>query len=83
MIFTLGITTRYIDRHPTASMTNNPLVTNQSENSTSIKLRITDNCIKQSVQCKQSICPWTYECCFLPSGNITSMTLEVSVTPPD
>jgi hypothetical protein len=25
MRFTLGITTRYIDRHPTASMTNNPL----------------------------------------------------------
>jgi hypothetical protein len=37
MRFTLGITTRYIDRHPTASMTNNPLVANQSENSTSIK----------------------------------------------
>jgi hypothetical protein len=39
MRFTLGITTRYIDRHPTASMTNNPLVANQSENSISIKLR--------------------------------------------
>ena len=49
MRFTLGITTRYIDRHPTASMTNNPLVANQSENSTSIKLLTTDNCIKQSV----------------------------------
>jgi hypothetical protein len=24
MIFTLGITTKYIDRNPTASMTNNP-----------------------------------------------------------
>jgi hypothetical protein len=71
MRFTLGITTRYIERHPTASMTNNPLVANQSENSTSIKLRTTDNCIK------------TYECCFLPSGNSTSTTLEVSVTPPD
>jgi hypothetical protein len=23
------------------------------------------------------------ECCFLPSGNSTSTTLEVSVTPPD
>jgi hypothetical protein len=48
MRFTLGITTRYIDHHPTASMTNNP-VANQSENSTSIKLRTTDNCIKQSM----------------------------------
>jgi hypothetical protein len=43
MRFTLGITTRYIDRHPTASMTNNPPVVNQSEHSTSIKLRTTDN----------------------------------------
>jgi hypothetical protein len=41
MRFTLGITTRYIDRHPNASMTNNPLLANQSENSTSIKLRTT------------------------------------------
>jgi hypothetical protein len=49
MRFTLGITTKYIDRHPTASMTNDPLAENQSENSTSIKLRTTDNCIKQSV----------------------------------
>jgi hypothetical protein len=49
MRFTLGITTRYIDRHPTASMANNPLVANQSENSKSIKLRTTDNCIKQKV----------------------------------
>jgi hypothetical protein len=49
MRFTLGITTRYIDRHPTASMTNNLLAGNQSENSTSIQLRTTDNCIKQSV----------------------------------
>jgi hypothetical protein len=30
MRFTLGITIRYIDHHPTASMTNNPLVVNQS-----------------------------------------------------
>jgi hypothetical protein len=28
MRFTLGITTRYIDRHPTAYMTNNPLAGN-------------------------------------------------------
>jgi hypothetical protein len=49
MRFTLGITTRYIDRYPIASITNNPLVANQSENTTSIKLRTTDNCIKQSV----------------------------------
>jgi hypothetical protein len=46
---TLGITTRYIDRHPTTSMTNNPPTGISSEHSTSIKLRTTDNCIKQSV----------------------------------
>jgi hypothetical protein len=28
MRFTLGITTKYIDHHPTASMTNNPLTGN-------------------------------------------------------
>jgi hypothetical protein len=28
MRFTLGITPKYIDRHPTASMTNNPLAGN-------------------------------------------------------
>jgi hypothetical protein len=28
MRFTVGITTKYIDRHPTASMTNNPLTGN-------------------------------------------------------
>jgi hypothetical protein len=83
MRFTLDITTKYIDRHPTASMTNNPLTGISSEHPSSIKLRITDNCIKQSVYCKQNECPWTQECCFLPSGNSTSTTLEVFVTPPD
>jgi hypothetical protein len=33
MIFTLGITTKYIDRHPTASMTNNPLAGNHPRTS--------------------------------------------------
>jgi hypothetical protein len=46
---TLGIITKYIDRHPTASMTNNPLVGISSEHPSSIKLRTTDNYIKQSV----------------------------------
>jgi hypothetical protein len=49
MRFTLGITTKYIDRHQTASMTNNALAGNQSEDPLSIKLRTTDNYIKQSV----------------------------------
>jgi hypothetical protein len=47
MRFTLGITIKYIDRYPTASMTNNPPTGISSEHPMSIKLRITDNCIKQ------------------------------------
>jgi hypothetical protein len=47
--FTLGITIKYIDHHPIASMTNNPLAGISSEHPISIKLRTTDNCIKQSV----------------------------------
>jgi hypothetical protein len=49
MRFTLGITTKYIDCHPIASMTNNPPTGISSEHPMSIKLRTTDNCIKQSV----------------------------------
>jgi hypothetical protein len=49
MRFTLDITTKYIDRHPTASMTNNPPTRISSEHPMSIKLRTTDNCIKESV----------------------------------
>jgi hypothetical protein len=49
MRFSLGITTKYVDRHPTASMTNNPLTGISSEHPTSIKLRTIDNCIKQIV----------------------------------
>jgi hypothetical protein len=49
MIFTLGITIKYIDHHPTASITNNPPTGISSEHPMSIKLRITDNYIKQSV----------------------------------
>jgi hypothetical protein len=37
MRFTLGFTTKYIDRHPTASMTNNPLTGISSEHPSSIK----------------------------------------------
>jgi hypothetical protein len=44
-----GITTKYIDHHPTAFMTNNPLSGISSEHPMSIKLRTIDNCIKQSV----------------------------------
>jgi hypothetical protein len=59
MRFTPAITTKYIDRHPTASTTNNPPTGISSEHPTSIKLRTTDNYIKQSVSCKQNECPRT------------------------
>jgi hypothetical protein len=49
MRFTLVITTKYIDRHPTESMTNNPLMGISSEHPSSTKLRTIDNYIKQSV----------------------------------
>jgi hypothetical protein len=49
MRFTLGITARYIDRHPIAYMTNNPLTGISSEHPMNIKLRTIDNYIKQSV----------------------------------
>jgi hypothetical protein len=45
--FTLGIITKYIDRHPTASMTNNPPMGISFEYPTSIKLRTIDNCTKK------------------------------------
>jgi hypothetical protein len=49
MRFTLGITTKYIVRHPTVSMTNNPPIGISSNHPMSIKLRTIDNYIKQSV----------------------------------
>jgi hypothetical protein len=49
MRFTLGILIKYIDRHLTAYMTNNPLSGISSEHPMSIKLRTIDNCIKQTV----------------------------------
>jgi hypothetical protein len=48
MRLTLGITTKYIDRNPTVSMTNNPLSRKSSEHPLSIKLQPIDNRIKQS-----------------------------------
>jgi hypothetical protein len=83
MRLTLSITTKYIDHNPTASMTKNSLAGIPSEHPSSIKLQKTDNRIKQSAKCKQSKCPWTQECCFLPSGNNTSTTLEETITSPD
>jgi hypothetical protein len=47
MRFTLGITIKYIDRHPTASMTNNPLTGISSEHPMSIKLRTTDTALSK------------------------------------
>jgi hypothetical protein len=48
MRLTRGIMRKYIDRNPTASMTNNPFSGISSEHPLSIKLRTIDNRIKQS-----------------------------------
>jgi hypothetical protein len=48
MRLTLGITTKYLDRNLTASMTKNPLAGISSKDPSSIKLRTTDNRIKQN-----------------------------------
>jgi hypothetical protein len=48
MRLTLGITKKSIDHNPTASMNKNPLAGISSEDPLSIKLRTTDNRIKQS-----------------------------------
>ena len=42
----VGITTKYIDRYPTASMTNNPPPGCHTEFPVGIKLQATDNRIK-------------------------------------
>jgi hypothetical protein len=81
MRFTLGITTKYIDRNTTASMTNNP--PSECRPSKHWVLSCEQRIIALSKVRKQSKCPWTQEYCFLPSGNNTSTTLEVSITPPE
>jgi hypothetical protein len=79
---TLGITTKYIDHNPTASMTNNPPSGCHPSNHRvlSCEQQITALSKVRNVNKKY---PWTQECCFLPSGNSISTTLEVSVTPLD
>jgi hypothetical protein len=83
MRFTLGITTKYIDCNPTASMTNKPLsrcrpsthwVLSCEQQITALsKVRNVNNA--NVLEHKIII--------FLPSGNSTSTTFEVFVTPPD
>jgi hypothetical protein len=83
MRFPLGITTKYIDRNPTASMTDNP----------PSKCRLNKHWV---LSCEQRITAFNKvrkvnkenllgqkNVVFLPSGNITSTTLEVYITPPD
>jgi hypothetical protein len=83
MRFTMGITIKYIDRNPTASMTNNP--PSGCRPSKHWVLSCEQRIIILSKVCKvnKANVLWTKECCFLPSGNSTSTTLEVSVTPLD
>jgi hypothetical protein len=83
MRFTLGITTKYIDRNPTSSMTNNPPSGYHLSNHwiLSCEQRITALSKVRNVN-KANVLGHK-ECCFIPSGNIISTTLEVFVAPPD
>jgi hypothetical protein len=79
----LGITTEYIDCNPTASMTNNLPIGYHPNN------RWVLSC-KQQIIALSKVCNVnntnvleTRDCCFLPSSNSTSTTLEVIVTLPD
>jgi hypothetical protein len=83
MRFTPDITTKYIDRNPTASMTNNPPSGCRPSNHWVLSCEQHIIALSKVRKVKKSKCPWTQECCFLPSGNSTSTTLEVFVTPPD
>jgi hypothetical protein len=80
---TLGITTNYIDHNPTASMTNNPPSGCRPSNHRVLSCEKRITALRKVHKIKQSKYPWTQEYCFHPSGNSTSTTLEVFVTPPD
>ena len=77
----MGITSKYIDRYPTASMTNNPSRDRYPA------------CHPEVLSCKQQIIAISKvhkvsnvnntrksHRCFLPSGNNTSLALTVPVT---
>ena len=77
----MGITSKYIDRHPTASMTNNPLWDRYPA------------CHPRVLSCKQQVIAISKvhnvsnvdnmkksHRCFLPSGKSTSLALTVPVT---
>ena len=78
----MGIMSKYIDRYPTESMTNNPLRDRYP------------TCQPKVLSCKQQIIAISKvhnvnnvnntrkpHRCFLPSGNSTSLVLIVSVSP--
>jgi hypothetical protein len=83
MRFTLGITTKYIDRNPTASMTNNPPSECCPSKYWVLSCEQLIIALSKVRKVNKTKYHWTQECCFLPSGNNTSTTLEVSGTPPD
>jgi hypothetical protein len=83
MRFTLGITTKYIDRNPTASMTNNPPSGCRLSNHQILSCEQRITALSKVRKVNKANLLGHKKCCFLPSGNSTSTTLEVSVTPPD
>jgi hypothetical protein len=84
MRFTLGIMTKYIDRDPTTSMTNNPPSECHPSNHRVL------SCEQQIIALSKvhninnkNVLEHKNVIFSLASGNSTSTTLEVSVTPPD
>jgi hypothetical protein len=83
MRFTLGITTKYIDRNPTVSMTNNPPSGCHPSNHRVLSCEQQIIALSKVRNVNNANVLEHKKCYFLPSGNNTSTTLEVSVTPPD
>jgi hypothetical protein len=83
MRFTLGITTKYIDRNPTASMTNNPSSGYRLSNHQVLSCEQRITALSKVRKVNKANALGDKNIFFLPSGNSTSTTLEVSVTLPD
>jgi hypothetical protein len=82
MRFTLGITIKYIDCNPTASMVNNPPSEYHLSNRwvLSFKQQITALNKVHNINNTNAL---GHKNVVFSSGNSTSTTLEVSITPPD
>jgi hypothetical protein len=63
-------------------MTNNPPARYHPNNRWVLSCKQQIIALSKVCKVNNTKCPWTQDCCFLPSSNITSTTLEVVVTPP-